>query len=406
MKPWLTLTAAVSCMLAASGAAIALDDGIAREGAGERRQKLNERELTPFPADLWASLTDWNGRPLTPAEAEGKVVVIVTWASWARASHDALRTAQQLQERYGDQGLIVVGVHHEKGYEHAAKVAEGRGVHFPYAHDASGAFRANLDVDQDPDFYVIDRAGNLRFADIQTSAVADAVRLLIGETPEEAAALPGRLAEKAAQAEAHSRMTRPVESTARRGRNVEVDFTLPDAAVYAAAPWPEKNSGQLYAGDFQGKRLPVELGANETWLTEKPSTKGRIVVLDFWATWCGPCRAAMPGLDALQRAYPDDLVIIGISGSARGQYKEDPASVRQFLRTHKSAYYHANDVRKTINNALQVRGIPHVVVISTDGVIRWQGMPGEPGFRAAVEACIHADPGVKARRAAEARGRG
>src|SRR5690606_19449712 len=70
MKRWLTMTAAVSCILAASGAAVALDDGIAREGAGERRQKLNERELTPFPAELWSTLKDWNGGAVTAAEAK------------------------------------------------------------------------------------------------------------------------------------------------------------------------------------------------------------------------------------------------------------------------------------------------------------------------------------------------
>jgi hypothetical protein len=114
----------------------------------------------------------------------------------------------------------------------------------------------------------------------------------------------------------------------------------------------------------------------------------------------------MPGLDSLQNSNMKDLVIIGMSGAPAGSYKEDAALVKQYLRGHKSAYFHANDLRRSVSSAIGVQGIPHVVVMSTDGIIRWQGNPLDPKFRKTVEEVIAADPGVKARRAAENKARG
>src|SRR5690606_3220603 len=111
----------------------------------------------------------------------------------------------------------------------------------------------------------------------------------------------------------------------------------------------EKNSGQLAANDVQGSALPKPLG-NETWLTKQLNTNGRVIVLDFWATWCGPCKRAMPRLDELYKENKADLVIIGISD-------ENRATVENFLKDHKHAYGMTVDENRTLANALQIQGI-------------------------------------------------
>lgn len=54
------------------------------------------------------------------------------------------------------------------------------------------------------------------------------------------------------------------------------------------------------------------------------------------------------------------------------------------------------DGQQHVNNALGVKGIPHVVVLSTDGTIRWQGNPHDPAFKRAVSMTVAADPVVQA----------
>lgn len=45
--------------------------------------------------------------------------------------------------------------------------------------------------------------------------------------------------------------------------------------------------------------------------------RGKVLVINFWATWCAPCKAELPEFDQLQKAYPDDVVVITLNGEAR-----------------------------------------------------------------------------------------
>jgi thiol-disulfide isomerase/thioredoxin len=63
------------------------------------------------------------------------------------------------------------------------------------------------------------------------------------------------------------------------------------------------------------------------------SLRGKVVIINFWATWCPPCRAEIPDLVALQEKYRDHLVVIGVSEDEGG-----PDLVRQFAAQHKINY--------------------------------------------------------------------
>lgn len=391
------LSAGIVAAMACGATALAGPE-IVREGTGERRAALDQMELQPFQAGLWEHLTSWTGGDRLDAQAtKGKVVLLVSWASWYPSSVRSLRVAQSLAERFADD-LIVVGVHHPDGWETAAEAAKSAGVSFRTAHDAEGAFREALLIDQDPDFYVIDRAGNLRFADIVTTDVEAAVTQLVRESEQSAATLPERLAAREAEQQRLASQSRTLSSAYVSALTEEVPFQLPDRSAYDHDRWPEHNKKRLTAQNVQGKGLPVAFSPDRVqWLTDRPKLEGRVVVLDFWATWCQPCRRAIPGLEALARKHKDDLVIIGVGG------QDEPISaVQGYLRAHRSPYAHVFDEQQNVYKGLRINAIPHVVVLSTDGVVRWQGNPLEPEFRSAVDKTIEVDPGVAARRMAKA----
>lgn len=68
-----------------------------------------------------------------------------------------------------------------------------------------------------------------------------------------------------------------------------------------------------------------------------------------------------------------------------------PAPPQQYLREHNTDYAHAYDLGNVIGKG---PGIPMIYVLSTDGVVRWQGRPHQPNFRKIVEQIIDKDPGA------------
>ena len=92
---------------------------------------------------------------------------------------------------------------------------------------------------------------------------------------------------------------------------------------------------------------------------------GKVVVLDFWATWCGPCRVSIPVLQAMHNKYGNrGLVVVGVSD-------EDRQTVARFAAKNKMTYRLAADpaYRDTIAK-YEVVGLPTMVIIDKKGVVR------------------------------------
>jgi thiol-disulfide isomerase/thioredoxin len=146
------------------------------------------------------------------------------------------------------------------------------------------------------------------------------------------------------------------------------------AAFFIQTNVSAQNDGQpakkLYAKSYINQKAP-ELVV-ETWISEKPDTKGKFVLIDFWATWCGPCKRAIPHMNEWAEKYKDEMVVIGLSDETEDRVRK--------LKEPVMEYYSAIDTKKQTKSTYQVSGIPHVVVVDPEGIVRWEGFPFMQGY--------------------------
>ena len=132
--------------------------------------------------------------------------------------------------------------------------------------------------------------------------------------------------------------------------------------------YPDIINKTLYADvDLRGKKAPKLVV--EKWLNGKaPKTDGKVVLVDFWASWCPGCREIIPELAQWQKKYGKDLVVIGVTD-------EDPQKVAKFMKNTPMNYYVAIDRTHNMYRQIGIQSIPHALVITPDHVVRWQGFP-------------------------------
>ncbi len=117
--------------------------------------------------------------------------------------------------------------------------------------------------------------------------------------------------------------------------------------------------------------------------------QGKLVYLDFWASWCGPCRQSFPWMNELQSKYgAQGLQIIGVNLDQ----KNDDA--RQFLATTPARFVVAFDPAGATPRNYGVKGMPSSVLIGPDGKILFEHAGFKDADKSALEAKIKSSLGV------------
>ncbi len=182
MKRNLTILAALG--VAFSAAVSQAQDGVRLEGSGARREALNEMQGKPAPE---LQLARWvKGKPAKLADLKGKVVVLDFWGKWCGPCVASIPHNNELQKKFGPSGLVLLAVHTPWSAENVDQFVKEKGITYPVAMDASpdgkeGKTIRAYQVDSYPDYYVIDRKGVLRYADLANADVDKAIEQLLAE---------------------------------------------------------------------------------------------------------------------------------------------------------------------------------------------------------------------------------
>ncbi|MDO4511786.1 MAG: TlpA disulfide reductase family protein, partial [Bacteroidales bacterium] len=108
--------------------------------------------------------------------------------------------------------------------------------------------------------------------------------------------------------------------------------------------------------------------------------KGKLVVADFWASWCMPCRQEIPNLIALHKKYGDRVVVLGIATW------DEPAATEGAIAELKIPYPQIINAQKAGSDAYSIQGIPEIILFAPDGTILKRGLRGEQVEAAVKEA--------------------
>src|SRR6185437_3609744 len=102
--------------------------------------------------------------------------------------------------------------------------------------------------------------------------------------------------------------------------------------------------------------------------------KGQVVLINFWASWCGPCRQEMPILDQLYRSYqPAGFTLIGVN------VEPNAADAEKFLKGTSVSFPILFDPTSAVSMLYQVSGMPSTVIIDRTGKIRYVHHGYKPG---------------------------
>lgn len=161
----------------------------------------------------------------------------------------------------------------------------------------------------------------------------------------------------------------------------------------AMKPADQAPGDTITAGESLGSKLLDQTAP--AWTTTTPDGKnialadfkGQVVMLDFWATWCGPCMQAIPAVQRLSEQFKDQPVaIIGVNRDKPG----DETKVKRTIERKQLTFHQAMDTSGAIAKTYKITAIPALILIDKQGVVRSVHVGYGPGEEKVLAAEIEA----------------
>ncbi|MCU7811983.1 MAG: TlpA family protein disulfide reductase [Candidatus Thiodiazotropha sp. (ex Notomyrtea botanica)] len=134
-------------------------------------------------------------------------------------------------------------------------------------------------------------------------------------------------------------------------------------------------TGQVLAANTSGPAPDFTLKSRSGENIKLSELRGQVVMINFWASWCGPCRQEMPILDQLYQRYePMGFTLLGVN------VEEDSAAAEKVLREIPVSFPVLYDSKNQVSENYQVRAMPSTFLIDRDGKVRYLHKGYKPGY--------------------------
>jgi thiol-disulfide isomerase/thioredoxin len=298
-----------------------------------------------------------DGKEFSSAEYKGKVVLVDFWATWCGPCCEETPRIKELYSKYHDKGLEVLGVSNDIDVDALTKYLAKNQMPWPQLFNAESAaerkpnpITVGYGITGIPTMFLIDRAGVLRTTDAR-----ELMEKMIPELLDESAA--------------------PASS-------VQTPASQPSAAEHASAgPKSPATSEEGNIPLTAAIRMMRALGKPLVIAGKQPNGKafstadwmGKVILVDFWGTWCGPCLEELPRVKKMYSQYHSQgLEVIGVDNDASAEALTNFLAADPRMPWPQLFDADAAKVLKfnSIAMGLGVESIPVMFVVDKKGVLR------------------------------------
>ena len=322
----------------------------------------------PLPPGVSAEPIEWVGKPapdfqvkdlsgeeLSLKKFRGQVVLLDFWATWCPPCVAEIPNVKRTYEKYKDQKFQIIGISLDRSKPPLDAFIEKEGLTWPQYYDNVGKIANMYQVNAIPSTFLIDGEGVIRKTHLHGWSLETAVSALVKENLAKPADTPTKTPADGSRSQSiPATKILKKEATSPKGESPEPLRERPNPSEWIGKPAPD-----FQVMDLKGEELSLK------------KYRGQVVLLDFWATWCGPCIAEMPKVKKTYEEYKDQkFQIIGISLDRSKQPLE------AYVEKEGLAWHHYWDENRGLRTLYKVWGIPTAFLIDGEGIVRKASLGG------------------------------